>query len=102
MTHRTYTAYNGPSHGWLKVKTADVVEVGGLHFVSPYSHITADGKTMYLEEDCDSTRFLEVAEILGWKITIRDKYIDNEDRIRNLHFVTDNIKRLLNAHFAAS
>lgn len=81
--NRTYTCYNGPSHGWMKVPTEDVADLGAHHFISSFSYLSPDGKHVWVEEDSDSVEFLKVAKIRGWDVTVNDKYIEDESRIRN-------------------
>ena len=47
--------YSDPGHGWLAVKKEDV-ELLNLE-ISPFSY--QKGKTVYLEEDCDASKFLD-------------------------------------------
>jgi len=59
MTNKTFKYYQDPGHGWIAVKIK-VLESLGL---SPsdftvYSYLK--GKTMYLEEDGDASKFEEV------------------------------------------
>ncbi len=51
---RKYTWYSDPGHEWLAVPMADIRELGVTDKVSAYSYISADGKTAYLEGDCDA------------------------------------------------
>jgi len=44
-------------HGWLEVPAAEVAAAGIAADVSRYSYQSADGATVYLEEDCDAGRF---------------------------------------------
>jgi len=52
----TYTFHTDPGHGWLEVPAADVRAVGCR--VSRYSFRSRDGRTVYLEEDCDAPVFV--------------------------------------------
>ena len=54
-----YTFYEDPGHGWLKVPTLELRELGIAHKISTCSFIHPSGKSVYLEEDCDLTTFME-------------------------------------------
>lgn len=45
--------FRDPGHGWLRVPRSDLVEIGVLDKISPYSYQTDDGQFVFLEEDCD-------------------------------------------------
>ena len=53
-----FTFHTDPGHGWLEVPAADVRALGVK--VSRYSYRSRDGRTVYLEEDCDAPAFVEV------------------------------------------
>ncbi len=48
-----------PGHGWLVVPSHHLTAMKVQEKISSYSYISTDGKTAYLEEDCDAGRFLE-------------------------------------------
>ena len=51
--------YTDAGHGWLRVETAQIFELGVVDQISPYSYLSPDGKFAYLEEDSDATPFIE-------------------------------------------
>jgi len=51
-----YRYIQDPGHGWLEVPLAQVLDLGIA--VSAYSYINRKTNTVYLEEDCDMSRFL--------------------------------------------
>jgi hypothetical protein len=53
---KVYKFYNDPGHGWLAVKRKELIQLGILNDISGYSY--QRGNTVYLEEDCDASRFL--------------------------------------------
>ncbi len=55
MQNKTYKFHSDSGHGWLAVKVKDLIELGIEKNISHYSYI--NGKTAYLEEDCDITIF---------------------------------------------
>ncbi len=54
---KTYKFYADPGHGWLAVKITELMELGIITQISPYSYML--GGTAYLEEDCDAVLFWE-------------------------------------------
>jgi len=52
-----YKYYNDPGHGWIAVKRKELIALGILNDISGYSYQRGD--TVYLEEDCDASRFLK-------------------------------------------
>lgn len=46
-----------PGHGWLAVKREELIAMGILHHITSYSY--QKGATVYLEEDCDASTFVE-------------------------------------------
>lgn len=55
--------YSDPGHGWLEVPTDTLRKLGIAGQISRYSYVSDDGRTAYLEEDCDLARF---AKAMGW------------------------------------
>ena len=56
-----FTYHRDPSHGWLEVSTAQVVEAGlTLSAFSEYSYL--DDGVLYLEEDMDMMTFCRAYE----------------------------------------
>ena len=55
----TYRFITDPGHGWLEVPVADLATVGlkPTDF-SRFSYQSRDGVMLYLEEDCDATKFI--------------------------------------------
>ena len=51
---------NDPGHGWLEVKTKNVLKILGddVRNISRYSYLSPDGSYSYLEEDCDAGVFI--------------------------------------------
>jgi hypothetical protein len=57
---KTYKFYIDAGHGWLAVKRAELVDLGILDKITRYSY--ERGNTVYLEEDCDATTFINAYE----------------------------------------
>jgi hypothetical protein len=52
---KTYKFYADPGHGWLAVKTVELLELAIITRISHYSYTR--GATTYLEEDDDAALF---------------------------------------------
>lgn len=53
-----YTFYSDAGHGWLKVSARELIDLDLLSAISRYSYMSPSGRWVYLEEDCDLTRYL--------------------------------------------
>ena len=54
--NKTYTFHTDPGHGWLEVTIGDLASVGlAIKDISPYSF--RKGLRLFLEEDCDASKF---------------------------------------------
>jgi hypothetical protein len=60
---KTYKFYADPGHGWMAVKTVELMELAIITQISSYSYTR--GATTYLEEDVDTALFFSA---------YRDKY----------------------------
>jgi len=67
---KQYTFIHDPGHGWLEVPQEDAK---GIRF-SKYS--PRRNGNIYLEEDCDAPKFLEIMKARGVEIEIVDKYVE--------------------------
>ena len=77
-------------HGWLAVKTKDVVELGLTDQISDFSY--AKGKTVYLEEDKDAQVFLETAKAKGLEIEVKNAKVVKRSNIRGFARFSDVMK----------
>ena len=50
--------YNDPGHGWLAVTVRDLLDSGVASDISRYSYHDRQTAMVYLEEDCDATKYL--------------------------------------------
>ena len=79
---KTFTAYNDPAHGWIKVPRTLLKELGIADKVSDYSY--QRGGDVYLEEDGDATLFIRTfVGRHGFEPRFIDKYTNNSSKIRN-------------------
>tara|TARA_R100001594_G_scaffold17292_1_gene35376 strand:+ start:3769 stop:4128 length:360 start_codon:yes stop_codon:yes gene_type:complete len=53
----SYTFHTDGGHGWLEVSRSEINRLDMGHSISKYSYQSVDGKTIYLEEDCDAPEF---------------------------------------------
>ena len=53
-----YQKYDDAAHGWLKVSTKELDDLGIASEISNYSYLSPSGKFAYLEEDMDLTTFI--------------------------------------------
>ena len=54
---KTYKYYSDAGHGWVAVKRKELISLGLLNNISPYSY--QRGQTVYLEEDRDAAVFFK-------------------------------------------
>ena len=59
----TLTFYSDPGHGWLEVDRDLLVDLGIADEVSSYSYQRGD--KVFLEEDCDFSRFASAMKAAG-------------------------------------
>ncbi len=50
---RIHVVHSDPGHGWLEASMVEVRKLGIASKISTCSYQSKDGKTVYLEEDCD-------------------------------------------------
>jgi len=75
-----YTFHTDPGHGWLEVTRAELIELGITNQISQYSY--QKGKLVFLEEDCDTARFLNAKSEIGQTFSFREVHLENTP-IRN-------------------
>jgi hypothetical protein len=73
-----YNFISDPSHGWLRVKTKELRELGILDKISHYSYASPTGKSVYLEEDGDVTVFLKAKGIELLSALPQIRYISSD------------------------
>ena len=77
---KTYNFFTDPGHGWLEVPMTDIQIFGLEGKISGYSYISRNGKTAYLEEDCDYSLFLKVSP----EFEVIEIHQDSDSFIRDL------------------
>ena len=81
--------HSDPGHGWLAVKLSDQKMLGIAADISSYSYVK--GKTAYLEEDCDATRFIKAAESRGITVEVRSGPQRDRSPIRSFRSYTPDL-----------
>ena len=76
-----FTFYSDPGHGWLAVPSWVLRLSGVADKITPYSYIKGD--TVYLEEDCDYSTFMQSLVSQDVHPFIVYKNTDNRSRIRS-------------------
>lgn len=85
----SYVFYEDAGHGWLKVPTRELLKLGIVEQITPYSYLSKDGRFAFLEEDCDLTTFVDAKTAIGekWPYVVRHS---ERSRIRNYpHYQSD-------------
>ena len=62
--------HSDSGHGWLAVKLNELKMLGIQADISNYSFVK--GKTAYLEEDCDATKFINAAKAKGITVELKE------------------------------
>ena len=73
--------HSDSGHGWLAVRIKELNDLGIADKVSSYSYM--NGKTAYLEEDCDASVYLDAQENKGVKVVIKRGKFQERSRVRS-------------------
>ena len=81
----TFDFYSDPGHGWLKVSKSLLLKIIGAQWRSVFTPFSYErGDFVYLEEDCDLSRFINWMESVGLTVNIRQRpQSNNRSRIRS-------------------
>lgn len=91
MNNLQLNFHSDAGHGWLKVTTHQLAELGIYNQVSHYSYINIayanddESYDVYLEEDCDAPLFLNALKEQGIEFTINHIDDGNNSFIRRKH-----------------
>jgi len=85
---RSYKYYQDPSHGWIAVRTEELIRLGLINRISGYSYISKSGKTIYLEEDRDRVLFSDAKKTVNQPYKLKEAYTDKPSSIRSLDSVS--------------
>lgn len=75
---KTYKHFTDAAHGWIGVKRQELIDLGIINDISPYSY--QKGSMVYLEEDGDAKRFIMMHE---YKHGIKPLIIDGSYQDRH-------------------
>lgn len=83
LANKVFTVHTDPGHGWLAVNEKDVEAVGlSVKDFTQFSY--RNGKTLYLEEDCDYPTFWRAFKnTFGVEFNRDVKYYDKRHWIRS-------------------
>lgn len=73
--------YTDPGHGWLAVKMDEIAQLGIADKITGYSYWK--GATVYLEEDCDLSTYMDACRAVGYAPKFVVKHTDASHPIRN-------------------
>jgi hypothetical protein len=76
-----YLFHADPGHGWLQVKRQELIDLEILDKISHYSY--QKGDNVYLEEDCDLSRFIAKMNELGKQVEINESHSNYDSPIRS-------------------
>lgn len=80
----SFKFHSDAGHGWLAVKICLVRELGLASDISCFSYM--QGKTAYLEEDCDTHKFIKAfTEKFGFAPVIKELQSKNRSPIRSFN-----------------
>ena len=68
MGNNQYLFHEDPGHGWLEVPIQTIKDLNLTDKITPYSYM--DQHSVYLEEDCDLTTFMNTLKERGIKLNI--------------------------------
>lgn len=84
VLHSSYLFMSDPSHAWLKVRLEELKELGIEKQISSYSYVDRNREWVYLEEDCDATKFIKAKDERGELPKLLEQHTDRESPIRYL------------------
>jgi len=70
--NKTYVFHSDPGHGWLAVKRSELLELELADKISTCSY--QNGKTVYLEEDCDASLFINALKERDIEFKCRESF----------------------------
>lgn len=77
---QTFTFYNDPGHGWLKVPLELLTELEITDKITEYSYMSLN--SAYLEEDLDAATFDKAMKAKGKEYTTKNKHTNKASTIR--------------------
>ena len=74
------TLYTDPGHGWGLAKREQLVKLGIIDQITPYSY--QRGENVYLEEDHDLSIFCKALKERNVKVSFDERHTDKCSKIR--------------------
>lgn len=83
MSKLTFAFISDPGHAWLEVPRQLLHDFGIEYDISSFSYV--QGKTAYLEEDCDADIFIKAfkAEMPDVELVFKEVHISIDSQIRS-------------------
>ena len=72
------TFYDNESHGYIKISKYDLqgLEIDENQF-SNFSYYNNENACLYLEEDCDATKLLNLLKSKGYEVSFKNKCVEH-------------------------
>ena len=72
------THFDNESHGYVKISKYDLqgLEIDENQF-SNFSYYNNENACLYLEEDCDATKLLNILKNKGYEVIINNQFVEN-------------------------
>lgn len=89
MKTKTIQVYADPGHAWAKVTYRELIDLGIDLKISDCSYVRFPAEsskssiTVFLEEDCDLSTYVEAQRLRGVKIAFKMHYANKRSRIRD-------------------
>ena len=73
------TFYDNESHGYIKISKYDLqgLEIDENQF-SNFSYYNNENACLYLEEDCDATKLLNLLKNKGYEVSLKSRFVDHD------------------------
>jgi len=75
--------YQDPGHGWIKVPRRLLLEYRIHDKISNCSYESRDGMSVFLEEDCDATLFIQALKDRGIDYKLKSFHSNKASKIRS-------------------
>ena len=81
------TFYDNESHGYIKISKYDLKGLGiDASQFSNYSYYNNENACLYLEEDCDATKLLNLLKNKGYEVSFNNQFV-NYDYFNDSQFI---------------
>jgi hypothetical protein len=79
--------YADPGHGWLAVPIRTYLKSGMV--ASRFSYVNRSRTMVFLEEDCDASKFFEIMKSQGIEIKTTGNHTNRQSKIRNMDCISN-------------